>query len=95
LSHSDGLTSPIRKSWRQTKNGEGITSVPDPDSLIPDPDSAFLAEYQSGSGSGVFMTKIDKNVPYSSKISKDSKDVQATWEAFSPKKKTSGAFLPS
>jgi hypothetical protein len=36
-------------------------SVSDPDSIIPDPDPAFKAAYQSGSGSRVFMKKIEKN----------------------------------
>jgi hypothetical protein len=51
----------------------------DPDSLIPDPDPAFLAEYQSGFGSGsrVFMAKNVKKIlqlkkKYYEKIATDS-----------------------
>jgi hypothetical protein len=43
-----------------------VSSVSDPDFFIPDPDPAFLAEYQSGSDSGygsrVLMTKNLKNL---------------------------------
>ncbi len=36
---------------------EGSESVSDPDSLSPDPDPAFLAEYRYGSGSRILMAK--------------------------------------
>jgi hypothetical protein len=35
----------------------GRVAVADPHSFHPDPDLAFKAEYQSGSGSRAFMTK--------------------------------------
>ena len=66
-------------------------SVSDPDSLIPDPDPVFLAEYWSGSE--VLMTKnlkkftVKKIAIYLS-IGLH-KRVQATGEAFSPQKRTS------
>jgi hypothetical protein len=78
--------------------------VSDPDSLIPDPDPAFYAEYRSGSGSnpdpGFWWPKFKKFTAKKNLIFFWSKnatylfqasimDVQASGEAFSPQKRTS------
>jgi hypothetical protein len=46
--------------WSGLRRYIFFISVLDPDSLSPDPDPKFLAEYRSGSG--VFMTKNVKSL---------------------------------
>jgi hypothetical protein len=56
LQHNGGCaTAASQNGFFITQEMCHICSVSNPDSLIPDPDPAFLAEYQSGSR--VLMTK--------------------------------------